>query len=67
MKVASILMYFILNSWRIYCKNILADFCTNHSWINNDIGTEILVLRNNTLIKESIRLKSMSIMCEYAH
>ena len=48
-KVASILIYFMLNSWLIFCKNILADFCTNHTWINNDIGTEILVLRNKSL------------------
>ena len=56
-KVASILIYFMLNSWRIFCKNILADYCTNHTRINNDIGTEILVLRNTTPRRSSEVMK----------
>ena len=47
-KVASILIYLMLKQLVHFLQNILEDYCTNHTRINNDINTEILVLRNKS-------------------
>ena len=49
-KVASILIYFMLNSWRIFCKTY-SRITVQIIHRLNDIGTEILVIRNTCLVR----------------